>query len=944
MMKHLLVLIFCLCLTSHFLYGQSFFRDSLKIRKVTQKANNYIQRGVYDSAIIGYRQVYALAIKNKRFEASVFPLVEISHAYSSQNKLNAAVATLDSAEREANLYLSKDSLKKWANLYLTKAQLESKKGNYAKVLPSIKDAELYALRLTHQAQKEILTTIYLEYGIYYADLRQHAKALLYYEQALSLTKELYGDKHTRVGKLYSSIGLVHFEKRDFSKAIELYEKAVVIFTEAKEEKKMRMGAVYNNMALAYGEAGDVDKSVYYFHKLLALFKANNITNDLRIGSTYSNIASVYKDNNIKMDSAIFFAHYGLAVRRQILGPRHPRVAAYSYDLLGKIYQQIGNLDSAIYYYDRASEANSYSYTQKAILDIPPLDDCMDYFRSGTFVAHKGFCAYAKYLITKNDLFLKVSRENLRAAERFYNELFKAASNEAEQIEALEFFFTPQVELFKSYALNGDYEMAFSQAQHAKSYVLLKAILSKKARSFSGIPDSLIKKEENMQKELANVQQKLSQKLSPTEEDAAKRQSFEINQAYNRLLTNYKANYPSYFQLKYQNEELSPALVQQKMKKDDVIFDYYFFDDDSLAVFMITPKKFECKLMRLNRPMKELSLGLRNAILFNDSELFAELGHYLYTQLFPFKIPKTAKRLVLIPAPLMSQIPLEALLTHSVPTKKRLCFSEMPYLLKKHQVVYSYAINLLLQNAEPTTYTGQFVGFAPVFSEQNKQYHGENCRNAIQEAETLFSQDSMRTRSQSGKRGFISELRASEREVTEIASLFEARGQTANVKLFQNATENNFKTEQVENAEFIHLATHGFANEKNPELSGLLLAETDSTDQEDGILYFGEIYNMKIKARLVCLSACETGLGKLVEGEGVLGVSRAFLFAGARNLLVSLWKVADESTSELMIAFYKDYLEKENSLAGSLRNAKLSLIANETFASPFYWSPFVLIGE
>jgi len=120
---------------------------------------------------------------------------------------------------------------------------------------------------------------------------------------------------------------------------------------------------------------------------------------------------------------------------------------------------------------------------------------------------------------------------------------------------------------------------------------------------------------------------------------------------------------------------------------------------------------------------------------------------------------------------------------------------------------------------------------------------------------------------------------------------------------------------------------------------------NSQGNEDGSLYCGEIYNLTMNADLVVLSACETGLGKISTGEGVIGLSRALVYAGAKNIIVSFWKVADESTAELMVDFYKIHLQdKSKSFSESLQRAKLDLMKNGKYASPYYWAPFVLIGK
>jgi CHAT domain-containing protein len=114
--------------------------------------------------------------------------------------------------------------------------------------------------------------------------------------------------------------------------------------------------------------------------------------------------------------------------------------------------------------------------------------------------------------------------------------------------------------------------------------------------------------------------------------------------------------------------------------------------------------------------------------------------------------------------------------------------------------------------------------------------------------------------------------------------------------------------------------------------------------EDGNLFAGEIYNLNLNASLVTLSACQTGLGKISKGEGVIGLSRALVYAGAKSLIVSFWSVADESTAELMKDFYREMLQHpQATFSTNLRQAKLRLIQNEKYTAPYYWAPFILIG-
>ncbi|HEY7161134.1 MAG TPA: CHAT domain-containing protein, partial [Acidobacteriota bacterium] len=142
---------------------------------------------------------------------------------------------------------------------------------------------------------------------------------------------------------------------------------------------------------------------------------------------------------------------------------------------------------------------------------------------------------------------------------------------------------------------------------------------------------------------------------------------------------------------------------------------------------------------------------------------------------------------------------------------------------------------------------------------------------------------------------------------------------------------------------IHFASHGLIDEEKPEFSALVLS-SDEKGGEDGYLTMREVFDLKLNADLVVLSACKTGLGKEVRGEGVTGISRAFLCAGTPSVLVSLWDVYDRSTADFMASFYKNMETKNMNKSAALREARLQMIASKKFSHPYYWAPFVLIGN
>ncbi len=186
------------------------------------------------------------------------------------------------------------------------------------------------------------------------------------------------------------------------------------------------------------------------------------------------------------------------------------------------------------------------------------------------------------------------------------------------------------------------------------------------------------------------------------------------------------------------------------------------------------------------------------------------------------------------------------------------------------------------------------------------------------------------------------LAFSEGEIQNIASNFSTGSSV--LYLSGNASEDTLKSnKELNKFNYLHFATHGSINEDDPELSSLVLTALRGSPQ-DGFLHPSEIMELDLNADLVVLSACQSGLGKLVRGEGIIGLTRAFMYAGAKSVVASLWSVEDKSTSVLMDEFYKYLIKNNLSKTEALRKAQVSMISSRDYSHPFYWAPFVLTGD
>ena len=336
---------------------------------------------------------------------------------------------------------------------------------------------------------------------------------------------------------------------------------------------------------------------------------------------------------------------------------------------------------------------------------------------------------------------------------------------------------------------------------------------------------------------------------------------------------------------------------------------YFVDDkiNHLYTFFITQQHYTISDRALPKEFEKYITGLRNSLYFNATDTYKDAAANLSQYLIPKHIPSTITDIVILPTGRLSIVPFETLFTGKV--SKDTPRSSLPYLVKKYSVRYEFSASLILQKSISKVNPDMSVFLcAPVsFPEKDK----------------------------------LSELPGTELEVIGISKLFASRNLKNSIFVRNQADEKMTKSGTLKNYSYLHFATHGIVDEKSPELSRIYL---QSNSTEDGNLFAGEIYNLELNANLVTLSACQTGLGKISKGEGVIGLSRALVYAGARNIIVSFWSVADESTAKLMTDFYKEMLEnKDRNLSQNLRTAKLNLLKSGKFESPFYWAPFILIG-
>lgn len=496
------------------------------------------------------------------------------------------------------------------------------------------------------------------------------------------------------------------------------------------------------------------------------------------------------------------------------------------------------------------------------------------------------------------------------------------------------------------------QMAFGFSEKNKSSVLLESLAGAEAMKFSGIPNELLDKESNLQSNINVAKQIIAERSDSLKVAAFQSKLFNYNRAYDSLIHVFETNYREYFELKYSNKLASIDDLQGILDKKTTIISYT--ETDSLIyAFVISKNQYFVKQLPKTTDYEKLLDIIRMQIMsrVGNTKYFAENMNKLHKQLFDFEIPANTENLLIIPSGKMALLPFEALVTDLGDVEKN-DYSQLSYLINEYNISYSYSANLFYRTFPKdktqkieVTQLNDWLAYAPVFSDESTGYLTKQTHEMLR-AMDENTVDTLQTRGTLLSGEYISPLPGTRSEVEDILEVFDSQHKKANALFNLSANEASVKSGDLENYKYIHFASHGMVNMEKPELSGIILAQ-DSTIDEDGILYIGEMFNLKLNADLTVLSACETGIGEIKKGEGLIGLSRALLYAGSKNIIVSLWKVADNSTKDLMLDFYNNLIENETESSGfskPLREAKLQMIQNKTYAHPYYWSPFILIGK
>jgi len=774
-------------------------------------------------------------------------------------------------------------------------------------------------------------SLFINLGALYSAQWDFQKSKLYLEKAIASIGDIYGEEaHLDLCIAHINLAVAKQHNREHESAIESYQKAIEVY-EALGTKvsPYYLAHIQYCIGVTYAESGNPGLAIEYLEASLATLAAlggdhyhlklliHRILGDCTMALSKENeVALAHYNKSIELNHLIpilrmnefFTAQFGVARVHKV-----QKNYAEGLKVFDDLFERVGYVET------------DYSY-EKVGIPTKVLNEAL---------VEKVILLLDKYESEKNVEDLYAAKITAKAAIDVVDTMkLNVRESAARQnlVSILYLTYEKAIEIsYLLYEIDQDEEhvkTAFMYSEMSKSNQLMEAVLQTKAEKYAGIPQDLLEEEQALKIEITKKKkQKHQLESSGAEVDSEEltlvnHAFFELKNQHEQLIQTFEEKYPKYHSLKYASKNSDLKEVQKNSLTADNTILEYFAGDNAAYVFVINKDAVHFQKLDEALDFKEEISGYYNSMRnyrirseHRDSmnEAYVVSAHTLYQFLIEPIESHLRKNVTVIPDGMLNYLPFAALL--KTYPENAWEFKTHDYLLDHYNFSYNYSTTLMeeMEETQPNSASNNLLAIAPSFQ---SPYQGSTLRS-----EALLPLD---------------------HNESEIASILKICKGKSLIKSEANK-ENFFKNASDYKA--IHFATHGVANEKSGAYSYLAFTTDEQTEGDENILFGVDIYNLDLNAEMVVLSACETAAGELRRGEGVMSTARAFSFAGARNLITTLWKVSDSKATDLMSLYYQELqYGKKKDLA--LREAKQAYVASNShhLAHPFFWASFISIGS
>ena len=792
------------------------------------------------------------------------------------------------------------------------------------------------LILNHKQSSNYLADIYVNIGQIYSLKRSFFEAIKYFEKALRIYNAISNpDKRIlqNISIGYLNLGITYYSVGEYKQALEYLWKS----NNLKVKYYLSGKALpYVNIAKVAVKTGDPVSAEKYFLKSINEF-------DKEFGPGYYRLTSVYFDYGLLLSSigreqesfSCYQKAFNICLKTYSL--KHPYVSL-SYKHLGDHFMKISEYDSALMNYQKSIISGVQNFNDTSIYSNPSLDSVLidvDLIR----VLQKKAETLLMLSLKQVDPGLRVKMMNqsfhtaeliLQLIKNIRNNLISEESRIylAENEKETYFFVNQIVQQLYTITKNPSYiKTMYKIVTECKSAVLRREIEENKFIYSKGAPDSLKQKLENLNTDISAFRALVleeSQKIDPSEKriNLWKDTLFSMSNLKSKTLGEILTLSPQSLLALKKTGPMSLEEIQSLLHKDESLIEYFLSNSWSsgkrkLFIFVITKGQINYEeteidslfIQEIGKVDQCISKSGQQKSSKNDFSTFTTGLNDMYNKLIkPIETLIVGKKLILIPDEELEYLSFDAFLKDK-PDSAQTDYTGLNYLINYYTFSYGFSSSLIFTQEKNRRSKRDVYAFFPNYDENivSSNLNTNLLLGASIEASSI-------------KRWF---------------NCKEYKG--------ESATEDNFKS-VMENPAIFHLAMHSFQSKDNSKNSYLLFDNRNDT-LEDGKLYNYEIELDRMNSPLVVLGACNTGTGTLYHGEGIMSLGRGFMLAGVESILKSLWEVNDEVSSKILTNFYKhlsDGKDKDEALQLSKREYLKSV--SSTYANPYYWAGYVIVGD
>ena len=796
-----------------------------------------------------------------------------------------------------------------------------------------------ALDLARQARDRSLEALTLTaIGNVYSKLGEMQHALNFYYRATPLLESM-GDLYWTVS-VYSGMGYAYYELGDAQRALRYFTRAVEMNRRISSRQDEGMNLVH--LGRTHLSMGHPEKALSCYRSALQIFNALGL--DRMVAVALGDIAAAY-DALEDADEALIYYNRALELY-EVSGFK--REEANTLNNLGRIEERRGRMEAAVAHYRRAltlsRETDDRFVESRSLLNLARVART-----SGDLDEARRHAEKALSLV--EELRANVASYSLRAS-------YFASIHELHQ-----FYVGLLMELDRKRPSEGFSLLAFDASERARARSLLE-MLSDEPADPGALNPELLARERQLEQQIRAHSRAREQHSGRATREGSRTGSTELSELLAELdrvqavIRSQSEHNPS-----FESEPASIGELQELLDPSTLLLSYFLGSEASyvwvltrtdLSVHVLPPQEdIEVQVQRLYRLLAarerkdgETAKEFHERALASDRDFWTNALPLSRTLLGTIAGKLEGKRLVVIGDGGLLHFPFSAL---PIPSSDGV---EPIPLIAEHEVIRLPSASILValgarDVARPEPPKTVAVLADPVFDREDPRVEAPR-RDQQESSKPYASSESAWALSRAvadvrlGEDGTIPRLLASRQEAQNISSLVPP--QESLVALGFEASRSLATSGELTRYRVVHFATHGLLDTEHPELSGIILSLVDENGEpRDGFLRLHDIENLYLPVNLVVLSACSTGLGKEVQGEGMIGLVRGFMSAGADRVLASYWNVDDEATAELMKRFYRNLFTADLTPSVALRDAQRSMWTEKRWHSPFYWAAFELQG-